>query len=232
MIATIIRSISAILLLHLLTRLSGPKQISQLSFYDYVIGITIGSTAAVMAIDNQIPWYISATSMIIFIIIELIFSYITTKSIKMRKILGGTPCILIFHGKIIEENLNKIHFDINDLLTQCRIAGYFDISKIAFAIMETNGHVSFMLKSEENPATIKDIGHHKIQEELMANVIIDGKIMTNNLMSIGKNENWLLEQLKNKNIKNTDNIILAIANHNNDLHVFTKESINSEHYFI
>ncbi len=228
---TIIRSISAVLLLHLLTRISGPKQISQLSFYDYVIGITIGSIAAVMAVDDQIPWSVSAISIIVCVIMEIMFSYVTTKSIKMRELLTGTPHILIFHGKIIEENLNKVHFDINDLLTQCRVAGYFDVSKIEFAIMETNGHVSFLLKSEENPATLKDIGHRKKQEELMANVIIDGKIMINNLISIGKNEGWLMQQLKDKDIKEIDDIILAIANLDNDIHIFKREQMNKEHYF-
>lgn len=227
---TIIRSIFSLLLLQILAKIAGPKQISQLSFYDYIVGITIGSIAAVLAIDDQIPWYVPACAMIVYTLINVLFSWITTKSIKARELLTGTPRILIFHGKIIKENLEKVHFDINDLLTQCRTSGYFDISKLEFAIMETSGMISFLLKSEHNPLTPKDNNKSVIQEELMANVIIDGKIMKKNLKSIGKNEAWLDEQLKSTSIKD---VLLAIANQNNDFYLFLKnEKINQENYFL
>lgn len=228
----IIRSLISIILLQILAKLSGPKQISQLTFYDYIVGITIGSIAAVMAIDDQIDWYLCALSMILYIVVSIFFSWITTKNIKAREVLTGTPHILIFHGKIIEENLKKVHFDINDLLTQCRIAGYFDISKIEFAIMETTGNVSFMLKSEENPVTNKDMNKQIEQEELMANVIIDGKIMEENLKSIGKDKFWLVNKVNEQDMDIKD-ILLGIANLNNDLYLYDKNvEMNQEHYFL
>lgn len=228
----IIRSLISIILLQILAKLSGPKQISQLTFYDYIVGITIGSIAAVMAIDDQIDWYLCAIAMILYIAISIFFSWITTKNIKAREVLTGTPHILIFHGKIIEENLKKVHFDVNDLLTQCRIAGYFDVSKIQFAIMETTGNVSFMLKSEENPVTNKDMNKQIEQEELMANVIIDGKIMEENLKSIGKDKFWLVNKVNEQDIDIKD-ILLGIANLNNDLYLYNKDvEMNQEHYFL
>lgn len=228
----IIRSLISIILLQILAKLSGPKQISQLTFYDYIVGITIGSIAAVMAIDDQIDWYLCALSMILYIVVSIFFSWITTKNIKAREVLTGTPHILIFHGKIIEENLKKVHFDVNDLLTQCRIAGYFDVSKIEFAIMETTGNVSFMLKSEENPVTNKDMNKQIEQEELMANVIIDGKIMEENLKSIGKDKFWLVNKVNEQDMDIKD-ILLGIANLNNDLYLYDKNvEMNQEHYFL
>lgn len=228
----IIRSLISIILLQILAKLSGPKQISQLTFYDYIVGITIGSIAAVMAIDDQIDWYLCAIAMILYIAVSIFFSWITTKNIKAREILTGTPHILIFHGKIIEENLKKVHFDVNDLLTQCRIAGYFDVSKIEFAIMETTGNVSFMLKSEENPVTNKDMNKQIEQEELMANVIIDGKIMEENLKSIGKDKFWLVNKVNEQDMDIKD-ILLGIANLNNDLYLYNKNvEMNQEHYFL
>lgn len=228
----IIRSLISIILLQILAKLSGPKQISQLTFYDYIVGITIGSIAAVMAIDDQIDWYLCAIAMILYIAVSIFFSWITTKNIKAREVLTGTPHILIFHGKIIEENLKKVHFDINDLLTQCRIAGYFDVSKIEFAIMETTGNVSFMLKSEENPVTNKDMNKQIEQEELMANVIIDGKIMEENLKSIGKDKFWLVNKVNEQDMDIKD-ILLGIANLNNDLYLYNKDvEMNQEHYFL
>lgn len=228
----IIRSLISIILLQILAKLSGPKQISQLTFYDYIVGITIGSIAAVMAIDDQIDWYLCAIAMILYIAVSIFFSWITTKNIKAREVLTGTPHILIFHGKIIEENLKKVHFDVNDLLTQCRIAGYFDVSKIEFAIMETTGNVSFMLKSEENPVTNKDMNKQIEQEELMANVIIDGKIMEENLKSIGKDKFWLVNKV-NEHDMDIKDILLGIANLNNDLYLYNKNvEMNQEHYFL
>lgn len=228
----IIRSLISIILLQILAKLSGPKQISQLTFYDYIVGITIGSIAAVMAIDDQIDWYLCALSMILYIAVSIFFSWITTKNIKAREVLTGTPHILIFHGKIIEENLKKVHFDVNDLLTQCRIAGYFDVSKIEFAIMETTGNVSFMLKSEENPVTNKDMNKQIEQEELMANVIIDGKIMEENLKAIGKDKFWLVNKVNEQDMDIKD-ILLGIANLNNDLYLYNKNvEMNQEHYFL
>lgn len=228
----IIRSLISIILLQMLAKIAGPKQISQLTFYDYIVGITIGSIAAVLAIDDQIEWYLCAIAMIIYITISIFFSWLTTKNIKAREVLTGTPHILIFHGKIIEENLKKVHFDINDLLTQCRVAGYFDVSKIEFAIMETTGDVSFLLKSEENPLTIKDMNKQVEQEELMANVIIDGKIMENNLKAIGKDKFWLVNKV-NEQEEDIKDIILGIANLNNDLYLYKKnEKMNQEHYFL
>lgn len=228
----IIRSLISIILLQILAKIAGPKQISQLTFYDYIVGITIGSIAAVLAIDDQIEWYLCAIAMIIYITISIFFSWLTTKNIKAREVLTGSPHILIFHGKIIEENLKKVHFDINDLLTQCRVAGYFDVSKIEFAIMETTGDVSFLLKSEENPLTIKDMNKQVEQEELMANVIIDGKIMENNLKAIGKDKFWLVNKV-NEQEEDIKDIILGIANLNNDLYLYKKnEKMNQEHYFL
>lgn len=231
-LSTIIRSILSILLLQILAKIAGPKQISQCTFYDYIVGITIGSIAAVMAIDDQIEWYICAVAMIVYVLISLLFSWLTTKSIKAREHLTGTPHILIFHGKIIEDNLKKVHFDINDLLTQCRSAGYFDLSKIQFAIMETTGQVSFLLNTEDEPITKKDMNKQCIQEELMAHVIMDGKIMKQNLKTIGKNENWLHTQLEKEKLC-IDDVLLAIANHNNDIYFYKKnEILHQNHYFL
>ncbi|NBK97924.1 MAG: DUF421 domain-containing protein [Erysipelotrichia bacterium] len=231
-LATIIRSLISILLLQILAKIAGPKQISQLSFYDYIVGITIGSIAAVLAIDDQVEWYLCAIAMLLYTSVSIFFSWLTTKSIKAREHLTGTPHILIFHGKIIEKNLKKIHFDVNDLLTQCRIAGYFDISQIAFAIMETTGEVSFLAMSESKPVTIKDMNKKVVQEELMANVIIDGKIMDKNLKAIGKDQYWLLDKISEQDCKIED-ILLAIANRNNAIYLYKKdEQMKQQHYFL
>lgn len=233
LINILLRSFTSILFLQMLAKITGPKQISQLSFYDYVVGITIGSIAAVFAVDIDIPWVYCVLSMSIFTLVSLLFSILTSKSIFFRKHLTGIPLILIFHGKIIEKNMKKAHFDVNDLLTQCRCQGYFDLNEITFAILETNGQISFLLHNLYMPLTKKDMHKKGEDSELFANVIIDGNIMKEALKSIGKDSYWLLNTLKKKHINNCKDILLACADRNGNLYFSKKnEAIHKEDYFI
>lgn len=226
----VLRSILSFIFLQLLAKWSGPKQLSQLSYYDYIVGITIGNLASVWAIDTSISWLYCALAMFIYIALTILQSLLTTKSLVLRKVLTGTPTFLIHHGKIIEKNLVKIHFDVNDLLSECRSQGYFDISMIQFAIMETSGKVSIMLKSEENPITFKGMNKHIIQEEISANVVIDGHVMEKELTMIGKDIYWLNHKLKDHDISK---LLLVIADRNNHLTYFYKdECMKHQDYYI
>ena len=121
----------------------------------------------------------------------------------------GTPTPLIQHGKILEKNLKKVKFDINDLLEECRSQGYFDIKEIEYALMESKGTLSIMPKGEYKKINVKDMNIKPQKQELVANIIIDRKIMKNNLKSINKTEEWLEQQLKEKGYKTKENILLA-----------------------
>ena len=114
--------------------------------------------------------------------------WLTSKSIKARKILTGVPYILIYHGKIIEDNLKKIHFDINDLCTQCRIQGYFNLDEIDYAVMETTGQISILPKKQAEPIKMEDTDLDYKENVLHAHVILDGHIMIKNLHSLGFQE--------------------------------------------
>ncbi len=173
----LLRSLVSLLVLFLLTKFMGFKQISQLNLFDYIVGISIGSIAAQMAFDPDIPYYATITAMAVYALTEVLISFLTTKSIKLRSFVTGTPVIVIHQGKIIEQNLKKIKYDLNDLLTECRINGFFDISQIECAIMETDGRLSFLPKSELRPVTPKDLGLAPAKEGLVANVILDGNVM-------------------------------------------------------
>ena len=230
---TIVRTIFSVILLQILTKMIGSRQISQLSFYDYIVGITVGSIAAVLAVDDQIPWVYPATAMVIYVVFTYLEAYCTSKSIKLRRILTGTPNVLIHNGKIIEKNLKKYHFDVNDLLTECRSNGYFNLANIQFAVMETNGKISFLLQSDQRPATPADFNITPIQETLYANVVIDGVIMEDQLAAIGKDRNWFNHRCKELHYKEPESMLLAIADTANDLKVFYKgETLLDKNYFI
>lgn len=134
----------------------------------------------------------------------------------------GTPTVIIQEGKILENNLKKVKFDINDMLEEIREQGYFDISQIEYAIMEADGKFSILPKSEYRPLTTKDMNLKASKEGLCANVIIDGKIMKNNLNLCNKNEEWLLKQLKVKGYSDLENILLATLDINDKINVYER----------
>ncbi len=216
----LLRSIISIVVLFILTKLMGAKQISQLTFFDYAIGISIGSIAADIAADIESSYLDAVISMGIYAGVAIIISYITKKSMKARRLLTGTPTILIDKGHILKQNLSKSKFDINELLCECRVSGYFNIADLEYAIMEPNGRISFIPKAAKKPVTAEDLNLTPSQEKLVANVIIDGNIMSKNLKAMGKNEDWLLHHLKQQNIKNKDDIILATLDDDNNLSVY------------
>ena len=229
----IIRTLASIFALQILTKWIGSKTISQCSYYDYIVGITIGDVAASFALERNIHWMYPAAVMFLYAFSNVFESWLTSKSIKARKILTGVPYILIYHGKIIEDNLKKVHFDINDLSTQCRIQGYFNLSDIDYAVMETTGQLSILPKKQAEPVKIEDTDIEYTENTLHAHVIIDGNIMVKNLHSLGFDVNWLNRRLKEIHAEKPENILLAIASSDNDLIVFNKnETISHNDYFI
>lgn len=216
------RSLISLVTLFLVTKLLGKKQVSQLSMFDYVIGISIGNFAAEMTTDLEIPYMNGILSVIIFGLVAYIVSYLTLKSIKLRRFFMGTPTIVIQNGKILKNSLKKIKFDINDLLEECRGNGYFDIGEIEYALMEANGKLSILPKGENLPVTVKDMNLKPKLQGLCANVIIDSKIMSNNLKIINKTEEWLKHELNIKGYSDIDNIILATIDNNEKLTIYEK----------
>ena len=194
----VLRTILSAFVLFILCKIMGRKQIGQLNIFDYIVGITIGSIAAVMATDQTIDFWICVVAMAVLSLIEVLISFITTKSIKLRRIITGVPIILIEKGKIIENGLNKARFDINDLLQECRINGYFDISEIEYAMMESNGRISFLPKAKYAPLTPNDMKIKVSKDGLCANLIIDGNIMEEHLKNINKDKKWLIKRLEMK----------------------------------
>ncbi len=201
--------------LFLIAKLMGKNQISELNFVDYAVGISIGSIAAQMSIDNEIPFYHYLAAMFIYFLFDMVISYISLKSLKMKKLLRGTPQILINDGKLEYENFKKNRLDINEFLAMCREKNYFDINDIAYCIYETNGEISILPKSHATPLVSGDMNISKARPSLTADMVIDGQIIDKALEKEGKTADWLLNKLKSKNA-DLDNIALANYNKQND----------------
>ncbi len=218
-----IRSVVSILVLFLLAKALGNKQISQLSFFDYVVGISIGSIAAEMATNTDVPHHFFLIGMIIYTLISMIFGFISLKSVKGRRFIDGTPIVLVENGKILYKKLAKAQMTVNSLLSECRYAGYFDISDVDVAVLETSGELSILPKPSAKPVTAEDLGLNPEPQKPKANVVIDGEIMTYNLRAVEKSEEWLLQKLDEKGVKLKD-ILLATLDSSGNLGVYDKNT--------
>ena len=197
-------SIGSIIALFISTKVIGNKQMSELSMFDYINGITIGSIAAEMATALENDFYYPLMAIAIYTIVIWLISIISEKSLKSRRIFAGRSIILMENGKLFEKNLRTSKIDINDFLAQCRINGYFNTDDIDTAILEQNGKISFLPKSDTKPLTPRDINLSPEQEKLSQVVILDGHIMTENLKRSGNNKKWLESELKKQKIGNNN----------------------------
>ena len=175
-----------------------------------------------MTTNMEIQFMNGIVAVLIFGFVAYLISVLTMKSIYLRRFFMGTPTILIEKGKIIEKGLKKVKFDVNDLLEECRGAGYFDLSQIESAIMEVNGIVSILPKVNYRPVTVGDMKLKVSQESLCANVIIDGKIMCQNLENMNKDEKWLIHELKVKGFENLEELLLVTLDQSEKIMVYKK----------
>ena len=215
-------SAGAFVTLFVLTKIMGNREMSQLSMFDYINSITIGSIAAEMATSITDNFMEPLIAMFVFALLSVLMAFVTTKSIKARRILSGRPTILFENGQIYRKNLDRHRLDINEFLTQCRINGYFDLSEIHTAILESNGKLSFLPAVGTRPATPEDMNLMPQQKTPVTNVIIDGNIMHKNLQHTGNDENWLNKELSALNAGKVSDIYLATCDCNNKLTVYKR----------
>lgn len=211
LLKTALISLMSIVVLFLLTKLMGNKQLSQLSMFDYIIGISIGSIAAECSFEDKNPERM-VVAMLIYALSAYIVSTVTQKSTHLRKLLIGRPLILFDNGKLYRENFKKARIDISDFLTQCRSQGYFDLSKLRTAVFEFNGSISLLPVDSDRPLTPSDIKLNPEQQELMVNVILDGQVNEKNLKQTGNNDIWLDKQLHSQGYSSAKEVFLAMVN--------------------
>ncbi len=219
---TVVSSVAALVALFVFAKMLGARQISQLSFFDYINGITIGSIAGEVAIGGfkgETVEGLIATA--VFGLFTVGAALLSNKSIKMRKAFEGKPIPLYDNDKLFEENLKHAKIDVNEFLMNCRCAGYFDLADIQTAILETNGQISFLPKSTSRPLTPEDMQIQPSQDKAVHNVVIDGKVMDDCLKNSGNNMAWLRKQLDAQHVT-AGELILATCDGDNVLTVYPK----------
>lgn len=217
----ILRTIIVIIIIFILIKLMGKKQISQMSMFDYIIGITIGSIVADVSLDIEKNFLAGIINLLIFGISDIIVSMLSLKSIRLRNFLNGKETPLIENGNINRENMAKNKITINILQTQARLLGYFNLDEINNAILEPNGMISFEPKEKEKPSTKKDIGILSKNKGLVYNLIIDSEILKDNLKHANKTEKWLKQQL-NVHGKKLSDILLLTIDGEEKIDIYTK----------
>jgi uncharacterized membrane protein YcaP (DUF421 family) len=202
------RSILFAGVLFAITKLIGKKQISELSFFEYVSGITIGSIAGeiIMGLDNH--WASGILSILIFGLVTLFADILSLKSKSFRDFFEGKGTIFIKDGKILEDNLKKERYSIDDLSSLLRQKNVFKTADVEFAVLEPRGDLSIMLKKENQPLTPKDLQLNLPQEKEPQTVIMDGKILNDPLAESGKTRKWLDMEIEKLGLT-IDNIFLG-----------------------
>ena len=217
----------AVIYLFLVIKILGKKQISELNIFDYIIGLSLGNIAAEMTVNDDISIFEGLLSMSVYGLFSLFVSFITEKSIFARRLITGEPVIIMENGKISREQLKKCKIDINDLLQDARESGYFDISEINYAIMEPSGKISFLPFNKYKPTTPNDMKVKVDKGGIIANLILDGYIMENNIKTIGHDKEWLIKRLKNEGYDDINNLLLVTINNKEKLTIYKKdEKIN------
>lgn len=215
----IIRSITAFIVLIIMTRLMGKKQLSQLTFFDYCVGITIGSIAAATSYDTEIKLSEGIVALLVWGIIPIILSFVDLKLIFFSKVADGRPTLLIRNGIILEKNMKKTLMKAEELLMLLREKNVFNIADVDLAILETNGKLSVMLKPEEQPVTANTLGVSMKPAKSPAVLIVDGEVLPENLKDYNLDEAWLENELKQRGIKSIKDIFLAQLDTNGKLYI-------------
>lgn len=207
MFIVLLRTIILYALVVLVMRLMGKRQIGELQPYEFVITIMISDLAALPMQDTRLPLLLGIIPIITLLFVKTLLTQLQLKSQLARKIIEGEPCIVICGGKVNFEVLKKQQINLDELMEELRLAGYFDLKEIQYAILENNGKFSFLTYDSDNNNNSKSLS----KPVLPIIYVLDGKLNKNSLTSSNKDALWITEELKKHNISNINNVLLAMT---------------------
>ena len=216
----ILTALTSALALFIMAKIMGHKQVAQLDFFDYITGITIGSIAAELATELDSPWK-PLLAMVVYGSIAVGLSILTNKFPRLRKYVNGTPTIVLNNGKFYRRNMKKAKLDLSEFMVMCRQAGYFNISAIQTAVFEFNGKLSILPVCDQRPLTPADMNIQPVQENIFTEVIMDGRVLEDNLKRMGLDLPWLQQKVKAQGYRSAKDIYLGLCDENNNLSLFT-----------
>ena len=215
----IVRALIAFFTLLIFTRLLGKQQLSQLTFFDYVLGITVGSIAASLTTDLTSKAWPHWVGLVTWIAAVLAIQYITAKWRYASKYIDGEPTVVIMNGMIMDEAMKKMRYRLSDLMEQLRDKGVFDLSQVEFAILETGGKLTVLKKSQYQPVTAKDMNIKTKYNGISTELIYDGRVVENNLKQVNRDRKWLDRELKRLGISDISEVFYAALETSGKLYV-------------
>lgn len=205
-------------LLITLARIIGKKLLSQMTFFDFVVGIIIGTIGGAF-VTTEVKGYYVLISPVILTFAVVILGFISLKSVPARKLLEGEPVVMVQNGKIFEKNMRNVRYHIDDLMMQLRNKDVFDLGDVEFAILEPNGHLSVLKKSQKVPVTPEDLGISTVYKGMSSEIIRDGQIVEQNLRQNNLSHQWLYNELASRSIKRMEDVILATLSTEGKLYI-------------
>lgn len=210
MLITFFRSIVLYILVLIVMRLMGKREIGQLQPFELAIAIMIADLASIPMTEIGIPIYYGIVPILGLLMMHMFISFLNMKSIRAREILCGRPSILIYRGKINEQELQKQRFTINELEERLRGNDVFNIGDVEYAILETSGQVTVIQKPGKRNVTPEDLNISPDYEGIPYDLVVDGKVMKENLKELGKNYKWLQKQTEKFNMKPEEALVVTL----------------------
>lgn len=213
------RTALGVVFLFFMTKLLGKRQVSQLTLFEYITGITIGSIAAYVTLDAETEWYLGLISLTVWVGLSYLIELLQMKSKKLRDFTDNKGTILIENGQVLEKNMKKERLNTDELMEQLRKKSIFQVADVEFAIIEPSGDINVLLTKENRPLTPKDLGLQVNPGQVPQTVIMDGKIMEEALQKSGYNRDWLSKQLQQRWIQSEKEVFLAQVDSAGELYV-------------
>ncbi len=209
----------AVAALFITAKMIGHKQLSQLDFFDYITGITIGSIGAELAIDSEGVTK-PLVALAVFGVTSILLSAVSHKFPRTRRFINGTPTIVIKDGRIYRENLKQSKLDLSELMLLLRTQGYFDLDEIHLAVFEPNGKLSVLPCSAHRPITPSDMSLTPKPAHIWVEIIMDGRVLDGNLERLKRDTGWLNLQLRDRGYSSARDILLALADESGELRFY------------
>ena len=223
MVIAFVRTVILYIFVIVAIRLMGKRQIGELQPSELVVAIMISDLATVPVSDIAIPLFSGIIPIITLVILEVIISFINLKSEKFRNVFTGKPTYLIKNGILQEEEMRKLRYNLEDLLSELRLKDVTDISTVYTAILETNGELSVVVKAPNKTVTAGDLSLNTPQETIPLILVSDGIVRIKHLMEANKDIKWLKKELKKRNITNLKDVFIMSYDDDGEIFLQTKE---------
>ena len=222
MITILLRTVIVYVVVSILLRCMGKRQVGELELSDLVATLLISEVAALPIADPSVPLLVSILPLLLILSFEIILTYLKTKWAPLKKLLEGKPSILICRGKLNQKELERMRISIEEFVGECRLQGYADISDIEYAILEQEGQLSILPRASRQPLCGEDIGIAIKEKGLAHPVILDGRVQENHLAILGRNRQWLEKECGRRGEK-IENIFLMTVDDSNTISLIRKE---------